>query len=103
MTYVGLVDLLHKFRYAIARNDFDLRLAVWKEMLTFCFVFNNVYYARYGTCYVTILGQKNKIEEYGLSVCRNDLGMRQAKLAGKQTFMKFAKTAAAGSYFFFFF
>ena len=30
MTYVGLVDILHKFHYATARNDFDLRLAVWE-------------------------------------------------------------------------
>ena len=28
MIYVGLVDLLHKFYYAIARNDFDIRLTV---------------------------------------------------------------------------
>ena len=33
MTYVGIVDLLCKFHYAFACNDFDLRLAVWKEML----------------------------------------------------------------------
>ena len=46
MTYVRLVDLLHKFHYAIARNDFHLRIAVWEEMLPFCFVFNNVRYAR---------------------------------------------------------
>ena len=35
-----------------ARNDFDLRLTVWEEMLLFCFVFNNVHYACYGTYYV---------------------------------------------------
>ena len=33
MTYVELDDLLRKFRYMIACNDFDLRLAVWEKML----------------------------------------------------------------------
>ena len=49
MTYIGLVDLFKKFHYAIACNDFDLRLAVWEELFPFCFVFNNVHYACYGT------------------------------------------------------
>ena len=47
----------------------------------------------------THLGARKKIEEYGLSVCRNDLSMRQAMdLAGDSKFMKSAKTA--GSYYF---
>ena len=87
--------------------DFNLRLAVWEKMLPFCFVFNNVNYARYGTYYVNQMKRlegthpnaRNKIEEYGLSVCRNDFGIRQAAdLAGEQTFMKSAKTA--GRYYF---
>ena len=42
---------------------------------------------------------KNEIEEYGLSVCRSDFGIRKAvDLAGDQTFMKSAKTV--GSYYF---
>ena len=42
---------------------------------------------------------RNEIEEYCLSVCRNDFGTRRAvDLAGEQTFMKSAKTA--GSYYF---
>ena len=52
MTYVGLVDLYQKFHYAIACNDFDLRLAVVEEMLLFSFVFNNIHYASSGTYYV---------------------------------------------------
>ena len=105
MTYVGLVDLLHKFPYAIAHNDFDLRLAVWEEMLPFCFVFNNAHYARYRTYNLnqrleeTHNAAENEIEEYGLLVCRNDFSIRQAvDLAGEQIFMKSAKTA--GSYYF---
>ena len=73
MTYLGLVDLLNKFHYTIACNDFDLRLAVWGEMLPFSFVFNNVHYARYGTYYVNQMkrleetdpGTRSEIEEYG--------------------------------------
>ena len=76
MTYVGLVDLLCKFHYAIPRNNFHLRLAVWEEMLPFCFVFNNAHYAHYGTYYMnqmkrleeTHTGARNEREEYGLSV-----------------------------------
>ena len=42
-------------------------------------------------------GAKNKIEEYGLSVCRNDFGMKQAvDLAGEQILMRSVKTT--GSY-----
>ena len=86
MTYVGLVDLLHKFHYASGCNDFGLRPAVWEEMLRFCFVFNNFHYARYGTYYVNQMKKleeahsvaKNEIEEYGLSVCRSDFGIRKA-------------------------
>ena len=46
MTYAILdddLDFLRKFHYAIARNDFDLRLAVWEGTLPFCFVFNHVH------------------------------------------------------------
>ena len=43
----------------------------------------------------THLGAKKKIEEYGLSVFRNDFSMTQAvDLAGEQTFVKSAKTAS---------
>lgn len=44
-------------------------------------------------------GAKKEIEKYGLSICRNDFGMRQAvDLVSKQTYMKSAKTAS--SYYF---
>ena len=44
-------------------------------------------------------GARNEIEEYGLSVFRNDFGIRQAAdLAGEQISMKSAKMA--GSYYF---
>ena len=102
MMYCWLVDLLHKFHYAVNQNDYHLRLAVWQEMLPFCFVFNKVHYARYGTFYVNQLkqlevthpGAKGEIEEFGLSVRRNEFTIGQAVgLAGEQTFMKSAKTA----------
>ena len=65
MTYLGLADLLNKFHYAIARNDFDLRLAVWEEMLPFCFVFNNVHYARYGTYYLNQMKKTRRNRSWG--------------------------------------
>ena len=76
-------------------------------MLPFCFVFNNVRFARYETYHVNQMerleethpGARNEIEKYDLSVCRNDCGIRQTvDLAGEQAFMKSAKTA--GSYYF---
>ena len=102
MTYCWLVDLLHIFHYAINQNNYDLRLAVWEEMLLFCFVFNKLHYARYGLYYINQLkylqntrpGAKEEIQEYGLSVQRNSYGIGQAvDLAGEQTFMKSAKTS----------
>ena len=71
-------------------------------MLPFCFVFNKVHYARYGSYYINQLkylqnthpGAKEEIQEYGLSVRRNSYGIGQAAdLAGEQTFMKSAKTS----------
>ena len=83
-------------------HNYDLRLAVWEEMLPFCFVFNKAHYARYGSYYINQLkylqnahpGAKEDIQEYGLSVRRNSYGIGQAvDLAGEQTFMKSAKTS----------
>ena len=63
---------------------------------------NKVHYARYGTNHCFLLehleenypGAREEIEEKGLSVRRNHLGIGQATdLAGEQTFMKHAKTA----------
>ena len=56
MTYCCcLVDLLHIFHYATNQNNYDLRLAIWEEMLPFRVVFNKVHYARYGSYYISQL------------------------------------------------
>ena len=66
------------------------------------FATNKIHYARYGTFYVKFLeyledthpGAKEEIEEKGLSVRRNTLGIGQAvDMAGEQSYMKSAKTA----------
>ena len=66
------------------------------------FATNKIHFARYGTFYVKFLeyledthpGAKEEIEEKGLSVRRNTLGIGQAvDMAGKQSHMKSAKTA----------
>ena len=102
MTYCWLVDLLHLFHYAINQNNYYLRLAVWEEMLPFCFIFNKVHYARYGSYYInqlkylqnTHLGAKEEIQEYGLSVRRSSYGIGQAvDLLANRLFMKSAKTS----------
>ena len=94
--------MLHIFHYAINQNNYDLRLAVWEEMLPFCFIFNKVHYARYGSYYInqlkylqnTHLGAKEEIQEYGLSVRRSSYGIGQAvDLLANRLFMKSAKTS----------
>ena len=60
MTYCCLLDLLHIFHYATNQNNYDLRLAIWKEMLPFRVVFNKVHYARYGSYYISQLKYLHK-------------------------------------------
>ena len=97
-----MVDRQQKLHYAINTNNYNLRLLIWKEFLPMWFATNKVHYARYGTLYVKFLeylednhpGAKEVIEENGLSVRRNTLGIGQAvDMAGEQSHMKSAKTA----------
>ena len=94
MANVKLVERQHLLHYAVKTNCYEIRLSVWKEWMTLCFATNHVHYARYGTYYVNFLeniesthpGAKEEIEEKGLSVRRNDIGIGQAiDLAGEQT------------------
>eukprot|EP00794_Sanderia_malayensis_P012447 gene12447-13734_t len=102
MQYANAVESLHRLRFAICKNDFDLRLLMWQFWLPFMFMTNKVHYSRYGAYYCFLMehldanypGAREEMEMYGLSVKRNNLGIGQAvDLAGEQTFMKHAKTA----------
>ena len=102
LRYVHLVDLLHSLHYAIMSNDFDGRLAAWKELLPTFFFFDKTHYARYGSYYVKAMenidvthpGAKEELMQIGISVRRNDFGVGQAvDLAGEQTYMRNAKTS----------
>ena len=102
MQYLNAVERLHILRYAINRNDFDLRLQMWEEAIQGCFSMNKVNYARYGTYYIMQLknldqthpGAREELEKNGISVCRNKLNIRQSiDGAGDSTFMKDAKIA----------
>ena len=93
---------MRQLHYAVSRNFFNLRLAIWNALTAYCFVYNKIHYARYGTYYVNQLqrlghthpGAREEIESLGLSVRRNNIGIGQAvDLAGEQTYMKSAKTA----------
>ena len=46
--YAVAVDSLHTMRFAIAKNDFKLRLLLWKVWLPFMFMMNKVHSSRYG-------------------------------------------------------
>ena len=86
MVYQKINDLIHQLHYAINVNDYFLRLASWEELLTLSFVMNKQNYSRYGTYYVLQLrsidsthpGARQEIEEKGVSVCRNEFGIRQS-------------------------
>ena len=100
--YMELVDHQHKLHFSINTNDYDLRMLIWKESLPLCFATSRVHYARYGTYYVNCLeyldtthpGARQEIEDFGLSVRRNQLGVGQSiDMAGEQSFMRNAKTA----------
>ena len=97
-----MVDRQQKLHYAISTNDYNLRLLMWRKSLP------RVHYSHYGTLYVQSLenlesthpGAKSKIEENGLSVRRNTLGIKQAiDMADEQSYMKSAKTAGGISQF----
>ena len=102
--YTIMVDRQQKLHYAINTNNYNLCLLIWKESLPMWFVTNKIHYARYGTFYVKFLeyledthpGAKEEIEEKGLSVRHNTLGIGQAvDMAGEQSYMKSSKTAGA--------
>ncbi len=104
--YMELVDRQQKLHFSVNTNDYDLRMLIWKESLPLCFATNRVHYAHYGTYYVSGLecidsthpGARHEIEDLGLSVRRNQVGIGQSiDMAGKQTYMRNAKTA--GTYF----
>ena len=102
MMYMDLVDRQRMLHVAINSNNFSLRLMMWKKFLPLCFATNRVHYARYGTYYLKSLeylesthpGAREEIENVGLSIRRNTIGIGQAvDLAGEQTYMRNAKTA----------
>ena len=95
---------VQQVNYAINTNNYNLCLLIWKESLPMYMwlATNKIHYARYGTFYVKFLEYledthpraKEEIEEKGLSVRLNTLGIGQAvDMAGEQSYMKSAKTA----------
>ena len=102
MMYLQLIERQHKLHLYINLNDFDLRLYCWKEIVSLCFATNKQNYAWYGTYYCVQLdnldrmhpGAKEKLQNKGLSICQNNINVRQSiDGAGEQTFMKSSKTA----------
>ena len=102
MMYQKMIDLIHQLHFAINVNDFSLRLSSWEELLKLSFAMNKQNYSRYGTYYIMQLrsvdkthpGAREEIEKKGMSVCRNEYGIRQSiDGAGEQTFMRSSKTA----------
>lgn len=106
MSYLDLIERLHELHFSVNTNDFQLRLHCWRELISLCFSTNKQNYARYGAYYClqsenldkTHPGALKELEDKGLSVCRNDLNIRQSiDGAGEQTFMKSSKTTGTFS------
>ena len=84
-TYIIAVDLQHTLHLAINMGDYDLRLECWTGSLPFFFAMNKQNYARYGSFYCLQLmtlddthpGARDELQK-GLSVCRNNTGIRQS-------------------------
>lgn len=98
--YMEAVDRQYMLHFAINMSDYDLRLKCWTGFMPFCFAMNKQNYARYGSFYCRQLmtlddthpGARAELLK-GLSVCRNNTGIRQSvDAAGEQTFMKNSKT-----------
>ena len=102
MMYVRAFERMLSLHYAIKTNNFDLRLKIWDEALGGCFSMNKQNYARLGTYFVMQLqnldqthpGASEELRRNGMTVCRNNLNIRQSiDGAGESTFMKDAKIA----------
>ena len=102
VTFIELVDLQRQLHHAVSRNDFDLRLDTLNTITPLCFAFNKLHYSRYGSYYIKQLqnldithpGAKKEIEQYGISVRRNNIGFGQSvDLAGEQTYTRSTKTS----------
>ena len=102
MLYQKMVDLIHQLHYAVNVNDYFLRLVTWEDLLKLSFKMNKQNYSRYGSYYTMMLrsidtlhpGAREELQNRGLSVCRNENGIRQSiDGAGEQTFMRSSKTA----------
>ena len=106
MSYLNLIERLHELHFSVNTNDFQLRLHCRRELISFCFSTNKQNYARYGAYYclqsehldTTHPGALEELGDKGLSVCHNDLNIRQSiDGAGEQTFMKSSKTTGTFS------
>ena len=102
MLYQKMLDLIHQLHFSVNVNDYFLRLVTWEELLILSFAMSKPNYSRYGSYYTMILrsidtlhpGAWEELQNRGLSVCRNENGIRQSiDGAGEQTFMRSSKTA----------
>ena len=81
-----ITDLIHQLHFAININDYYLRLETWEELIVLSFTMNKQNYVRYGTYYLTQMrsldstqpGAHEEIQEKGISVCRNNTGVRKS-------------------------
>ena len=102
MLYVRIIDLIRQLHFAININDYYLRLETWEELMVLSFTMNRQNYAGYGTYYLTQMGSLDstnpgaheEIQGKGISVCRNNTGVRQSiNGTGEQNFMRNSRTA----------
>ena len=84
MIHLQLTERQHRLHLSINLNNFNLRLHYWKEIVSLCFAANKQNYACYGAYYCcpiknldrTHPGAEEKLQNMGLSVCRNKINVR---------------------------
>ena len=79
LTYVSLVDILHRLHFAVQSNNIEEKILCLRLMLPMLFFFDRTHYSRYGSYYVKSLecleethpGAKAELMKIGSSIRRN--------------------------------
>ena len=61
MICLDLMQYQHKMHIAIHENNFDQKVLFWKQFIPFYFALNKINYARYGSNYVEVLNNIDRL------------------------------------------
>ena len=102
LLYLDMMRNQHMINLAVQENNFDLRLATWKNWLPLYFATNQFNYTRYGSYYVEVLanietlypGLKQLLQKTGLSLQAQEMYPTRVAIdqRGEETINRDAKT-----------